>query len=78
MSSGGLLLMTLAFASAVGASLQPFRPVETAAPLVKRQGCLPNFYSCADQGAVFSNICCQNGQRCALDAANNPACCPNK
>ncbi|KAK4131977.1 hypothetical protein BT67DRAFT_451469 [Trichocladium antarcticum] len=74
---GGHLLLTLALASAVCASLQPFRPVETAAPAVaKRQGCLANFYSCADQGVAFDGVCCQNGQRCALDTNNSPACCP--
>lgn len=74
--SSRLLLAVLAWASVVCASLQPFRPVETAAPVAKRQACLANFYSCADQGASFNNICCQQGQRCALDANNNPACCP--
>ncbi|KAK3941848.1 hypothetical protein QBC46DRAFT_381602 [Diplogelasinospora grovesii] len=40
-------------------------------------GCIANFYSCAGQGsAVFNNVCCQYGQTCALDASNNPACCP--
>ncbi|KAK4040513.1 hypothetical protein C8A01DRAFT_46146 [Parachaetomium inaequale] len=74
---GGLFLV-LAWASAVCASVQPFRPVETAAPIAKRQqSCLANFFSCADQGAAFAGVCCQNGQRCALDASNNPACCPS-
>lgn len=72
-----LLLLVLAWTSAVCASVQPFRPVETATPVAKRQACLANFFSCADQGAAFNGICCQNGQRCALDANNNPACCPN-
>ncbi|KAL2020176.1 hypothetical protein VTK56DRAFT_8700 [Thermocarpiscus australiensis] len=72
----GQLSLLLVSASAVCASLQPFRPVETAAALAKRQQCLANFYSCADQGAAFNGVCCQNGQRCALDANNNPACCP--
>ncbi|KAK1769890.1 hypothetical protein QBC33DRAFT_304040 [Phialemonium atrogriseum] len=57
---------------------QPFQPAETAGALARRQGgCLANFYSCADQGAAFNNICCQNGQVCRLDANNNPACCPS-
>jgi hypothetical protein len=73
-----LMLFTLTWASTVCASLQPFLPVETAAAVAKRQACLSNFYSCADQGAAFNGICCQNGQRCALDANNNPACCPVK
>jgi hypothetical protein len=74
----GALLLVLACASAVCASLQPFQPVETAAAVAKRQTCLDNFFSCADQGAAFNGICCQSGQRCALDANNNPACCPVK
>ncbi|KAK1757579.1 hypothetical protein QBC47DRAFT_451000 [Echria macrotheca] len=44
---------------------------------VPSQGCIANFYSCADQGAVFDGTCCQNGQSCRLDQNNNPACCPN-
>ncbi|KAG7292303.1 hypothetical protein NEMBOFW57_002338 [Staphylotrichum longicolle] len=76
-SPGTPLLLVLAWASAVCASVQPFWPVETASPVAKRQTCLANFFSCADQGATFNGICCQNGQRCALDANNNPACCPN-
>lgn len=72
----GSLLLLVAAASSVCASLQPFRPVETAAIVAKRQGCIANFYSCANQGAVFNGVCCQNGQACALDANNSPACCP--
>ncbi|KAK4144634.1 uncharacterized protein C8A04DRAFT_27570 [Dichotomopilus funicola] len=87
-----LLLLTLAaWPSSVCARVQqPFQPVQTAAPaavraavppahavaFAKRQECLTNFFSCADQGAVFNGVCCQNGQRCALDEANSPACCP--
>jgi hypothetical protein len=71
------LLLVLAWISAVHARLQPFQPVETGAVVAKRQACLTNFFSCANQGAAFSNICCQNGQKCALDAQNNPACCPS-
>lgn len=72
----------LFFAAALptgNAYLQPFQPVETAKTVAKRQsGCLTNFYSCADQGAGFRDVCCQNGQVCSLDANNNPACCPSK
>lgn len=70
-------LILLTWASAVCANLQPFLPVETATPLAKRQtSCLADFFSCADQGAVFNGVCCQTGQRCAIDANNQPACCP--
>jgi hypothetical protein len=74
----GRLFLILAWTSAVCASMQPFRPVETAAPVAKRQesACLANFFSCADQGPAFDGVCCQNGQRCALDANDSPACCP--
>ncbi|GAB1311204.1 Gpi-anchored protein [Madurella fahalii] len=72
-----LLFLALISAPSVCASLQPFQPVETAAVVAKRQACLENFYSCANQGPEFNGICCQNDQRCALDANNNPACCPN-
>ncbi|KAK4165836.1 hypothetical protein QBC43DRAFT_377869 [Cladorrhinum sp. PSN259] len=74
------ILLVLATASTVCASLQPFQPVQTAAPaaLAKRQtgGCIPNFFSCGNQGAVFNGICCANGQTCGLDTNNSPACCP--
>ncbi|KAL2157428.1 hypothetical protein VTH06DRAFT_6120 [Thermothelomyces fergusii] len=73
---GGLLLV-LAWASATCASMQPFQPVETAGAIARRQqSCLDNFFSCADQGPAFDGTCCQNGQRCALDVNNEPACCP--
>ncbi|KAL2168459.1 hypothetical protein VTG60DRAFT_7261 [Thermothelomyces hinnuleus] len=75
-SLGGLLLV-LAWASATCSSMQPFQPVETAAAIARRQqSCIANFFSCADQGPAFEGTCCQNGQRCALDANNDPACCP--
>ena len=65
---------------ALTAAQQVFLPVATgaAAVLDRRQttGCLANFYSCATEGAIFSNICCQYGQICTTDAASNPACCP--
>ncbi|KAK4105974.1 hypothetical protein N658DRAFT_2390 [Parathielavia hyrcaniae] len=75
-SGSTLVLFALVWASAVGASLRPFQPVETGAAVVRRQSCLADFYSCADQGAIFNGICCQSGQSCALDANGNPACCP--
>lgn len=75
----GDLLLVLACASATCASMQPFQPVETAAPIARRQeSCLADFFSCADQGPAFDGTCCRNGQRCALDENNEPACCPIK
>jgi len=70
------ILLVIATASTVCASLQPFQPVQTAAAIAKRQGCIANFYSCANQGAIFNGVCCQNGQTCGLDVNNSPACCP--
>ena len=81
------LAATIFFPNIALASLQPFIPAETAAAAaapvlrspLKRQtaGCIANTFSCASQGAAFANICCANGQVCALDASNQPACCPS-
>ncbi|CAN8099059.1 unnamed protein product [Discula destructiva] len=85
-----LLLASLPFALA-SAQPQNFQPAQTPTPvrryhaapveaLFPRQtssGCISGTYSCSDQGSVFSGICCANGQLCALDAQNSPACCPS-
>lgn len=87
------LLLLLSHAPAAAAQLQPFFPAETATPttggrlraahpvheLFARQtdGCISGTSSCADQGSAFNGICCADGQRCALDANNSPACCPS-
>ncbi|KAK0733350.1 hypothetical protein B0T26DRAFT_669766 [Lasiosphaeria miniovina] len=80
-----VLLAAVALASSVFAAhqqQQPFQPVETGTPALgfafakRQQGCIANFYSCANQGPAFASVCCQNGQSCQLDASNNPACCP--
>ncbi|KAH8788444.1 hypothetical protein F5883DRAFT_5389 [Diaporthe sp. PMI_573] len=79
--------------AAVVAEPQPFFPAQTATPteggrlraahpvheLFARQtdGCISGTSSCANQGSAFSGICCAEGQRCALDADNSPACCPS-
>ncbi|KAH8177734.1 hypothetical protein LIA77_02816 [Sarocladium implicatum] len=51
----------------------------TAVPnLFGRQSCPDNAFQCpASLGAQFSDICCQDGQICALDENNQPACCPS-
>jgi hypothetical protein len=62
----GSFLLAAAVTSSVSAE-QPFFPAQTPYPqakLVRRQDCIPNFYSCADQGPAFNGVCCQNGQRC--------------
>lgn len=70
-------LLTLCVVAAASQQLR-FQPAATGAGLQRRQttGCLANMYSCATQGAAFNNVCCMYGQICALDANNNPACCP--
>ncbi|KAF4584242.1 hypothetical protein GQ602_005615 [Ophiocordyceps camponoti-floridani] len=46
--------------------------------LVIRAQCPANTFQCpASLGAAFNDVCCQNGQTCALDAHNSPACCPS-
>ncbi|TLD14957.1 hypothetical protein PspLS_10888 [Pyricularia sp. CBS 133598] len=86
MSLRGLALIQALALPSIVASQQPFMPAATPYPgpplaLVslheKRQnGCVENTYSCADRGPQFNNICCGNGLICSLDAANQPACCP--
>ncbi|KAH7136643.1 hypothetical protein EDB81DRAFT_88225 [Dactylonectria macrodidyma] len=44
----------------------------------RADSCPSNTFQCSeDLGAEFSDICCQDGQACALDANNDPACCPS-
>lgn len=92
-SSVALLFLASLAPVLASAEPKPFLPVETPHPvrryhaadpveaLFARQtstdGCISGTYSCASQGAVYSGICCANGQACALDAANSPACCPS-
>ncbi|RCI08910.1 hypothetical protein L249_4921 [Ophiocordyceps polyrhachis-furcata BCC 54312] len=45
-----------------------------AAPLLARAQCPPDTFQCP--AYLGPDICCQNGQTCALDAHNSPACCP--
>lgn len=82
----GLALIQALALSSVVASQQPFIPAATPYPAPppalaslheKRQnGCIENTFSCANQGAQFNNICCGTGLVCSIDAANQPACCP--
>ncbi|KAF5675229.1 hypothetical protein FDENT_9822 [Fusarium denticulatum] len=40
--------------------------------------CPANTFRCSEElGERFSDICCQNGQTCAVDADDEPACCPS-
>lgn len=84
--------LLLTHTPAVAAELQLFFPAETATPTVGRlraahpvhelfarqtDGCIAGTNSCANQGSAFDGICCAEGQTCALDADNSPACCPS-
>lgn len=86
------ITLLLTHIPAVLAQLQPFFPAETATPTVGRyraaapvhellarqtDGCISGTTSCANQGSAFNGICCADGQACALDADNSPACCPS-
>ncbi|KJZ71200.1 hypothetical protein HIM_09406 [Hirsutella minnesotensis 3608] len=54
-----------------------YAPATTAPALLARAQCPANTFQCPTSlGAAFSDICCQNGQTCAFDANQNPACCP--
>ncbi|KAF9775232.1 hypothetical protein IL306_006680 [Fusarium sp. DS 682] len=40
--------------------------------------CPANTFRCSEElGERFRDICCQNGQTCAVDADDEPACCPS-
>ncbi|KAJ4272397.1 hypothetical protein NW762_001110 [Fusarium torreyae] len=40
--------------------------------------CPSNTFRCSEElGERFKDICCQNGQTCAVDAEDEPACCPS-
>lgn len=57
-------------------------PAPTSAPmppvLLARAECPSNMFQCPTSlGAVFSDVCCENGQTCALDNEDKAACCPS-
>lgn len=66
--------------SAQRSSILP-SPTYTAATtqfLFDRAQCPGNTFPCPTSlGVIFSDICCQSGQLCALDANSNAACCPS-
>ncbi|PFH58942.1 hypothetical protein XA68_13031 [Ophiocordyceps unilateralis] len=82
MNHHGILLFGLCLSQALASSPPP-TPTSTllAAPsalLLARAQCPANTFQCpASLGAPFTDVCCQNGQTCALDAHNSPACCPS-
>ncbi|KAM5356346.1 hypothetical protein ACJ41O_002992 [Fusarium nematophilum] len=53
--------------------------IPAASLLFRRQdSCPSNTFQCSEElGEQFRDICCQNGQSCALDADEQPACCPS-
>ncbi|KAK0383103.1 hypothetical protein NLU13_9016 [Sarocladium strictum] len=55
-----------------------FAPTAAAVIFGRQQQCPGNTFQCAPSlGEQFSDICCETGQTCALDADNQPACCPS-
>ncbi|KAF4509779.1 hypothetical protein G6O67_003917 [Ophiocordyceps sinensis] len=71
-------LLFLAASQAIADSPVPatYNPAATPA-LAARAQCPANTFPCPTSlGAAFKDICCRNGQTCALDANNSPACCP--
>ncbi|KAM4059326.1 hypothetical protein HRG_007816 [Hirsutella rhossiliensis] len=73
-----LLVAVLAWACTASQAAAPTTYVPAATPaLAARAQCPANTFPCPTSlGAAFNDICCQNGQTCALDANNSPACCP--
>lgn len=46
--------------------------------LLRRNECPGGTFQCpASLGPAFSDVCCQNGQQCAVDNNDQPACCPS-
>lgn len=76
------LISTAAASPAMITGVTAIEAVATYAPaaylFLKRDECPRDTFQCDPSlGAVFSDICCQNGQTCAFDASDNPACCPS-
>ncbi|POR35388.1 Uncharacterized protein TPAR_04391 [Tolypocladium paradoxum] len=78
----GVLLLAVAGLSALSRAADSPAPATyapAATPLLfARAQCPANTFPCpASLGPAFNGVCCQNGQTCALDAKNDPACCPS-
>lgn len=44
----------------------------------RQESCPANTFRCSQElGEQFADICCASGQTCALDADDEPACCPS-
>lgn len=55
-----------------------YAPAATHVLLGRADTCPSNTFECSEElGEQFDGICCQDGQSCALDANNSPACCPS-
>lgn len=71
-------LLGTAFALATDDLAIPTYNAATTQFLFGRAQCPGNTFPCPTSlGAIFSDICCQSGQLCALDANNKAACCPS-
>ncbi|KAH7017907.1 hypothetical protein EDB80DRAFT_300972 [Ilyonectria destructans] len=72
-------IAVLAVATLTASDVPAASYVPAASFLFRRaDSCPSNTFQCSkDLGAQFSDICCQDGQTCALDADNSPACCPS-
>lgn len=59
-------------------ALATYSPPESLQLLFRRAECPGDTFQCPTSlGAVFSDFCCLNGQTCAFDSSQNPACCPS-
>ncbi|KAI1065351.1 hypothetical protein LB507_000640 [Fusarium sp. FIESC RH6] len=70
-----------ALATATATATATYYPayVPPASVIFKRDdSCPANTFRCSEElGERFRDICCQNGQTCAVDADDEPACCPS-
>ncbi|RDA89478.1 hypothetical protein CP533_2374 [Ophiocordyceps camponoti-saundersi (nom. inval.)] len=69
-----LLSVWLAAFQALAFTAAPTSSPSLAPPLLARAQCPAGTFQCP--AYVGPDICCQNGQTCALDAHSSPACCP--
>lgn len=70
-------LSSLLITSATANYIPPLQYGAAAAMERRDTACPANYLSCDSQGSAFAGICCADGQYCALDSSNSPACCPS-
>ncbi|KAF4997089.1 hypothetical protein FGRMN_4098 [Fusarium graminum] len=70
--------LATATATVIAAAYYPAY-IPPASVIFKRDdSCPANTFRCSEElGERFRDICCQNGQTCAVDADDEPACCPS-